>query len=496
MTRIVAHDTSASSGDHDHPAATRHTPRSGPSGPGAAASGHRARTHPGDALGLVPSTALVMGSIIGVGIFSLPYAVASYGPISLVAMGAATVGAVALALMFAVLSRRMPAAGGPYAYARAAFGDGMGFIQAWSYWITAWAGNAAIAVGWVFYVERFVNRGGATVGSIAIALLALWLPALVNLTGLRNTGRLQVWTSILKFVPLALMATVGLLFVSSANFTPWNASGSDDVSAIGGAMAICLFSYLGVETAAVAAAKVRDPQRNVPRATVFGTLASAVVYLLSLVAVFGILPAGQLALDSNQASYSAAADHIVGGTWLGYLVAAAVLVSGIGALNGWTLICAEMPRAAAADGLFPDVFARLSHRGVPSVGIVSSTALASVAVVVSYLGTHGATVFTTLVLMTGITAAIPYAASALAQLRWLRQDHRSGVARHGLRDLVVAAVALVMSLAFVWYSRNSGNTWYVVWGPFLMTGAAAVLGIPVYVRQRHHGTTARPSGAR
>ena len=139
-------------------------------------------------LGLPQSTALVMGSIIGVGIFSLPYAIASYGPISLVAMALATVGAVALALMFAVLSRRIPAEGGPYAYARAAFGNGFGFSQAWLYWITAWAGNAAIVVGWVFYVEKFVNKGGSTAGSIVIALVGLWIPAAVNLTGVRNMG--------------------------------------------------------------------------------------------------------------------------------------------------------------------------------------------------------------------------------------------------------------------------------------------------------------------
>ena len=184
-------------------------------------------------------------------------------------------------------------------------------------------------------------------------------------------------------------------------------------------MAICLFSYLGVETAAVAAGKVRNPERNVPKSTIYGTLASAVVYLLSLIAVFGILPAAALAQDSNQASYSAAANsdrRRAPGS--GYLVAAAVIISGIGALNGWTMICAEMPLAAAKDGLFPRSFGSLSERGVPAFGIISSTALASVAVVISYLGSSGATVFTTLVLMTGITSAIPYAASALAQLKW------------------------------------------------------------------------------
>lgn len=442
-----------------------------------------------ESLGLPQSTALVMGSIIGVGIFSLPYAIASYGPISLVAMGAATVGAVALAFMFAVLSRRMPAEGGPYAYARAAFGNGFGFSQAWLYWITAWAGNAAIAVGWVFYVEKFVNKGGGTAGSVAIALLALWIPAAVNLTGVRNTGAFQLWTTVLKFIPLALMATVGLFFIKSANFTPWNTSAGTDLSAIGGAMAICLFSYLGVETAAVAAGKVREPERNVPRSTVFGTLASAVVYILSLVAVFGILPASELAKGANQASYSAAANTVAGGTWLGYIVAAAVIVSGIGALNGWTLICAEMPLAAAKDGLFPQTFGHLSARGVPAFGIVSSATLASIAVVISYLGTNGATVFTTLVLMTGITAAIPYAASALAQIKWRVQDREKGITRHFVLDVFVAIVALVMSLAFVWYSRNSGDSWYVVWGPFLMTAGAAVIGVPVYFWQ-HKAMTA------
>ena len=448
---------------------------------GAKAPATPATTH---RLSLPQSTSLVMGSIIGVGIFSLPYAIASYGPISLVAMALATVGAVALAFMFAVLSRRIPAEGGPYAYARAAFGNGFGFSQAWSYWITAWAGNAAIAAGWVFYVEKFVNKGGSTFGGIVIALVGLWIPAAVNLTGVRNTGVFQLWTTVLKFVPLALMATVGLFFIKAGNFTPWNTSGDSTLSAIGGAMAICLFSYLGVETAAVAAGKVRDPERNVPKSTIYGTLGSAVVYMLSLIAVFGILPASALAKDSNQASYSAAADHVAGGTWLGYVVAAAVVVSGIGALNGWTMICAEMPLAAAKDGLFPSRFGELSSRQVPVFGIVSSTALASVAVVISYLGTNGATVFTTLVLMTGITAAIPYAASALAQIKWRLLDRQRGVTPHFALDMGVAIVALVMSLAFVWYSRNTSDNWWVVWGPFLMAGGAGLLGIPVYLAKR------------
>jgi APA family basic amino acid/polyamine antiporter len=435
-------------------------------------------------MGLSQSTALIVGSIIGVGVFSLPYSLASYGPISIVAMGLASIAAVAFALLFAALSRRIPADGGPYAYSRTAFGNGVGFGNAWSYWITAWAGNAAIAVGWVYYVEHFINKGGNVVVTVLIALAGLWIPAAVNISGLRNVGAFQVVTTVLKFLPLVFLATIGLLYVSSANFTPWNTSGDTNLSAIGGAMAICLFSYLGVETAAVAAAKVRDPQRNVPRATVLGTLASALVYMLSLIAVFGILPTAALALDENKASYAVATNSILGGSWSGNLVAIAVIISGLGALNGWTMICAEMPRAAANDGLFPKQFATESGRGAPVFGIVSSTLLASIAVLISFWGTSGSTVFTTLVLMTGITAAIPFGFSALAQIVWRLNDRKVGDAAHFVRDTVVALVSLFAAIAFIYYSRNVDASWYVVWGPFLMTGGALLLGVPVYLAQR------------
>ena len=141
-----------------------------------ARSGRRCRAGPRGTLGLGPATALIVGSIIGVGIFNLPASLAGYGPISLIAMALTTVGALALALMFASLSRRLPADGGPYAYARAAFGNLAGFSNAWLYWITAWSGNAAIVVGWVLYVEEFVNTGQNKLFSIVLALIGLWLP--------------------------------------------------------------------------------------------------------------------------------------------------------------------------------------------------------------------------------------------------------------------------------------------------------------------------------
>ncbi|MEV5720731.1 amino acid permease [Amycolatopsis mediterranei] len=437
---------------------------------------------PAHRFGITSATALIVGSIIGVGVFNLPTSLATYGPISLVSMALTTIGALALALLFAALSRRLPAGGGPYAYARVAFGNLLGFTNAWSYWITAWAGNAAIAVGWVLYVEHFVNTGHNAFFSVLLVLVGLWIPATINLSGVKNMGTVQVTTTVVKFVALAFMSTAGLFFVSTANYSPWNVSGESTWEAIGGGMAIALFSYLGVETAAVAAAKVRDPDRNIPRATILGTLATAVVYLLSLVAVFGILPT--TALAEATAPFSDAANTMFGGTWAGNVMAVAVIISGFGALNGWTMICAEMPLAAATDGLFPQRFQRISKAGVPAFGIVTSTALASVAVIVNYLGASGADVFTTLVLMTGITAAIPYAFSALAQLKWRIADRRALEGRRFARDVIVAVVSLVFSILFIWYSRNTGQPFWVYWAPFVLAAAALLVGIPVYRSQR------------
>jgi APA family basic amino acid/polyamine antiporter len=434
-------------------------------------------------LGLSAATALVVGSIVGVGIFNLPTALGAFGPISLISMGLTTIGAIALAMLFAALSRRMPADGGPYAYARVAFGNRTGFANAWSYWITAWAGNAAIAVGWVLYVEVFVNTGHHKLWSIALVLVGLWVPAWINLSGVKNVGAVQIATSVLKFGALAFMATVGLFYIKSANFTPFNASGGSALGAIGGGMAIALFSYLGVETASVAAVKVRDPGRNVPRATILGTFATAVVYVLALVAVFGILPSSTLA-DAS-APFSSAVNAMFGGTFWGDVIAAVVVISGFGALNGWTLITAEVPMAAARDGLFPARFKALNSHGVPAFGIVASTSLASLAMIINYLGSSGVTVFTTLVLMTGITSAVPYLFSALAQMKWRLIDRRQLETARFVRDMIVAGLVVVVSALFIWYSRYTGQDFWVYWAPFFLTLIAFVLGVPVYRAERH-----------
>ena len=408
-----------------------------------------------------------MGSVIGTGVFAVPSALAAYGPISLVAFILVTIGAVALALTFGALSKRVPGSGGPYVYARDAFGDFGGFLNAWSYWITAWAGNAAIAVAWVGYVEVFWNSGHTKGWSILIALVGLWIPAVINLSGVRNMAITQIVSTVLKFIPLLFMATVGLLFIRSHNFGPFNASGTSAAGAISAAAAIALFSYIGIEAASVAAGRVRDPGRNVARATVLGTIGCAAVYILGTLTVFGTV--SNAALRESSAPFTDSANAIFGGHWAGQTVAVAAIISGIGALIGWTLIVGEMPLAAARDRLFPARFGA-THRGIPVFGIVSSTALASALTIVSY--TRFDKVFTTLVLLSVLTAVIPYLFSASAQLYWLLTRGRGTRWPHLVRDCGVSGVALV----FCFWSLAGSGYQAVYYGVFCL-----LLGVPVYI---------------
>ncbi|WP_328307906.1 amino acid permease [Streptomyces sp. NBC_00442] len=400
--------------------------------------------------GLPVAVALVMGNIIGGGIFLLPASVAPFGTISLVAFVILTAGAITLALVFGRLAERHPQTGGPYVYAREAFGDFAGFLAAWSYWITTWVSNAALAVAAVGYLDVLIPVHGSKTATITAALLLQWLPALANLAGTRYVGAVQLVATVMKFAPLLLVAVGGLFFFDPANLGPFRTGGQSGLGAISASAAILLFSYLGVESAAVSAGEVRDPRRNVGRATILGTLGAAVIYLLGTLSVFGTVPHDKLV--GSTAPFTDAVNSMFGGAWGGTAVALAALVSMVGALNGWTLLSAQTPYAAAKDGLFPKVFG-VKRRGVPTAGVLVTAVLASLLTVYNYTaGSQG--VFEILVLVTTFTATVPYLLSTAAQIYFLASGRPERVHRPRLvRDAVLAVLAFGFSM---WLVAGSG----------------------------------------
>ncbi|MGY1579407.1 amino acid permease [Streptomyces sp. MN13] len=418
--------------------------------------------------GLPVATALVMGNIIGGGIFLLPASVAPFGTVSLVAFGVLTAGAIALALVFGRLAERDPRTGGPYVYAREAFGDFAGFLSAWAYWITTWVSNAALAVAAVGYLDVLIPVNDHAWTACLAALVIQWLPALSNFAGSRYVGAVQLVSTVLKFAPLLLVAVGGLFFFDAGNLGPFNASGDGTLGAVSASAAILLFSYLGVESAAVSAGEVRDPRRNVGRATVIGTTGAALVYLLGTLSVFGTVAHDELV--GSTAPFSDAVDAMFGGSWGGWAVALAALVSMTGCLNGWTLLSAQTPYAAARDGLFPAAFAR-KRRGVPTVGVAVTVVLASLLTVYNYTA-GSARVFEILVLVTTFTATVPYLLATAAQIFHLVRGEREKVNRARLvRDAVLASLAFGFSL---WLVAGAGCAAVYQGVLFLFAG------VPVY----------------
>ena len=417
-------------------------PEPGPEpGPGPTTDQQQART-----LGLTSATGLVVGTVVGSGVFVMPAVLASAGTVSLAVLAVIAVGALLLAVLFGQLTRRVPNSdGGLYAYARHEFGDFAGYLTGWCYWIQAWAGNAAIVSSWVFYVDALFGIRPSGLGNWGIALIGLWIPAAVNLAGIRQTAWLQNLTVVLKYLPLLFVGVAGWFFVTRANFGAFNASGGSLYSAIGIAAGVALFSFIGVETAAITAKRVRDPRRNVGRASLLGTGASAVVYLVVSAAIMGLV--SHKALVNNSAPFVSAFEVIFPhGAWAGKLVAALAATSGFGALIGWTLVTAEVSRAPASDGLFPRPFAWTDRKGNAWFGIVVAAALPSLLMLWRYTASSGLTVFTYLVDLTVVTVAIPYLFSACAQLTYLVSRRRPVQGWLLARDLSITVAAILFSL--------------------------------------------------
>ncbi|MGE5830420.1 MAG: amino acid permease [Micromonosporaceae bacterium] len=426
-------------------------------------------------LGMWMATALVVGNMIGSGIFLLSSALAGYGGISILGWLFTAAGAMLLALVFARLSRAFPRTGGPYAYSRRAFGDFIGFLTAWGYWIAAWVGNAAIAVAFVSYLgyyEAFDALNSNRVLAATVAIAAVWVLTFVNLFGVRSGGVVQLVATVLKFLPLLALALVGIFFINADNFGGFNRSGGSGFGALTAVAALTLWSFIGVESATVPAEDMQNPRRTIPRATIIGTAVTAVVYILGTVAVMGILPASTLA-DSG-APFADAADSAFGG-WAGPVIAAAAVVSAFGCLNGWILLQAQVPLAAARDNLFPRFFGRTTRSGTPVGGLVVSSLLITVLTIFNYNASL-VDQFTFVILLATLTTLIPYVLSAAAQLLLLVTDRAKFEVRRLAGHATVAALALAYA---IWTVAGSG--YEVVYKGFLLL----LLGIPVFLGMRY-----------
>jgi APA family basic amino acid/polyamine antiporter len=427
-------------------------------------------------IGLWIATSLVVGNMIGSGVFLLPSSLAPYGGISILGWLFSSAGALMVAFLLARLGRMMPAAGGPYAFTRAGLGELPAFLVAWGYWISIWSGNAAISLAFVGYLSVFFPPLAQVPAlSVGTALAAVWGLTAVSAWGVREAGVVQLVTTLLKLLPLLAIGTLGLLYLEPANFRPFNASGESSFDAITATAALALWALLGLESATVPADSVKDPSRTIPRATIIGTVVTAGVYILATVGVMGILPAESLARSS--APFADAATRIWG-SWAGGLIAVGAAISAFGALNGWILLQGQMPLAVARDGLFPRIFARISSRGTPVWGLVISSLLVTGLMSLN-LTDSLVDQFTFLILLSTICVLIPYVFSAVSELVIFVRDREKLSGERLAGASVVAILALVYSL---WAITGAGRD-AIFWGLVLLLAGVPFFGWQVRERR-------------
>jgi arginine:agmatine antiporter len=366
-------------------------------------------------LGPVLATVVVAGNMIGSGIFLLPASVAAVGSVTILGWLAATIGAVALALMYGKLARRQAMGGGPASYVFDAFGPFAGMQASLWYWTSCLIGNVAIAAAAAGYLAAVVGVAPGPTGIAVLTIVLLWISTAVNMVSPRFAGLFNGPLLVAGLVPLVLVGTVGWFMFDATQFQAnWNVSDLSNAEAIKHSLVLVFWAYLGLESASVAAAVVEEPERNVPIATVAGVLLAALIYMTVSACIMGLAPASDLARSS--APFALVAGKMFGPIAVP-LVALAGMLKALGTLTGWVLMTAQCSRAAADRGLLPRIFARTRAGDTPVAGLITAGLVGTASAFLTVSPTLGqqfallieaATIFSLLLYLASCAAAIKY----------------------------------------------------------------------------------------
>jgi basic amino acid/polyamine antiporter, APA family len=423
-------------------------------------------------LGLIGTVALVVGNMVGTSVYTLPASLAkATGPFGIVAWAFVAFGYLFVALVYSRLGTRFPRTGGPYVYARHAFGDLTGFITVWSYWVSAVVGNGAIVTGAVGYIVGFSPLLAADAGlRFALALGLVWGLCFLNVRGVRQSGRVQTVVMFLNLVPLVLVAIAALSHFDAANLHPFAPNGFGSI-AVGASLVV--WAYSGIESATVPAEEVQAPEKTIRRGTMIGYWVGTFVFLLTALAVAGSLPNDVIAGSARPIAL--AAEQALG-PWAGTIVGLAAVAAALGTLNGWILMSGRIPLSAAADGLFFRPLAAIHPKyGTPAVGLVVGAAVTS-AMLLLYFSRSLLGVFDFIVLLSVLTTLLPHLLAAAAEFALAGRD--------GNKARIIAAIAFL----FILYTMY-GVGWTVIgWGTL-----AVAAGLPLYWLLRRNN---RVPGAR
>lgn len=425
---------------------------------------------------LAALTALVIGSMIGGGIFGLPQQMAQAaapGPL-IIGWLVTGVGMLMLAFVYQRLAVNKPEIeAGVYGYARAGFGDLVGFSSAWGYWISAWIGNVGYLVLLMASIGVFLPGFGAgnTALAIGVASVIMWLFHVLILRGIREAAIVNALITIGKVLPLIVFIVIGLLAFKLDVFTHdfWGSehgAGSGAIlTQIKGMMLVTVWVFIGVEGASVFSERAKS-RTDVGRATILGFVSVLALLLAVNILSYGIMSRPELA-ELGDPSLAGVLQAAVG-AWGAKFIALGLIISLLGALLSWFLMAAEIMRVPAQEGLLPSVFGRENAKGTPANALWLTMGLVQAFLVWTYFN---ASTYTNLILLASSLILLPYLLSALYQLLIAVREPSAGRA-------VDLTVGVFGSLYGVWLLYAAGLVY------LLYTAIFYLLGVPLFVWAR------------
>ena len=401
-------------------------------------------------MSLMQLTVIVSVNMMGSGIIMLPTNMAQVGAISLLSWIVTALGSMAIAYGFAqagVLNQR---SGGMSAYAEEAYGKSGFFIVFYLYFLSLAIGNVAISISAVGYLASFMPWLASTPLATCIGVIALiWLTTVANFGGPKVTGRIGAVTVWGVIIPVAGLSIIGWFWFSKATFAAaWNPHGLSLLEGMGSSIALTLWAFLGMESAAQNSAAVENPKRNVPLACLLGTLGAAVIYVLSTTVIQGIVPNAELA--NSTGPFGLAYVKMFNPT-IGSIIMALAIMACLGSLLGWQFTISQTGKSAAEDRMFPAFFAKVSENGAPIAGMIVMAIVQSL-MALSTISPTLSEQFSALVNLAVVTNVIPYII-ALSALIVMMQ--KAGVAESTYRLNVAVVVVATLYSTFAIYASGA-----------------------------------------
>ncbi len=403
----------------------------------------------GGKIGPVAAGAIVAGNMIGSGVFLLPASLGAIGSITLVGWIIVLAGCLLLGWVCATLAMLRPGGLGLTGYVHDALGPYLGFQSAFVYWIATWFGNVAIALAVTGYLGSFVAAMKVPAMLAGATIAIIWLMTLINLSGARLIARFEGAALVLGLAPVLLVGGLGWVWFDPALFAAgWNVTGGSDGKALLASLGLIIWAFLGLESAAVVAAVVKRPERDVPLATAGGILVAGLTYIIACTSLMGVMPAAELA--ASTAPFAEVAARIWGPV-AGSILAVCAMVKAAGTLAGWMLVGAETAEAASELGLFPRALSKINAHGAPSRNLIVTALLMSVVCIATLSATLGEQ-FSMVVNMAVVLNVLVYAYACLALLR-LSPAITPPARRRWTRATALAGLAfalLIIGLSEVW----------------------------------------------